>query len=141
MKLSARTRYGMRLMTDLAMHAKEKPVLLKDICGRYEYSLKYLDHIITNLKLAGLIRNVGGGHGGYMLSRPSEKIYAFEVVNALEGQISFLDCVFGAGVCGRTRKCVQHKLWKKVRDAVKQVLNVTLAELAKEQAKTPFWKK
>lgn len=140
MKLSTKTRYGMSLVIDLAIYAKKEPVLLKDVSRRQAISLKYLDHILTALKIAGIVRNVGGGHGGYMLTKPAEKIYAYEVVNALEGSLSPLECVKDPKSCKRSGKCVQHRLWVKAKDAIKKTLTVTLAELAKEQMKTPFWK-
>lgn len=130
--MSTRTRYGMRAMIDIAINSSE-PVLLKDICERQELSLKYLDHIITSLKLAGLVKNAGGGHGGYILSRSPDKIYASEIVGALEGGLSVRECVDDLKMCKRSKKCVSRKLWKGMKLSIEKSLNVKLSALAKEQ--------
>ena len=50
MKLSTRTRYGMRLMIDLAQHREEGYIALKDIAKRQGISKKYLEQIVSLLK-------------------------------------------------------------------------------------------
>ncbi|MBN2406480.1 MAG: Rrf2 family transcriptional regulator [Elusimicrobia bacterium] len=135
MKLSSRTRYGMRTMIDLAANCARGPVLLKDICRRQDLSLKYLDQIITNLKSAGLVKNSGGGHSGYILSRSADSIYASDIVSALEGGLSVRECVDDPELCARSSRCVPRKLWKKVEKSIKESLRVSLSDLAKEQKK------
>lgn len=61
MKLSTRSRYGTRLLLDLAEHGSEKFVQLKDVSKRQGISLKYLEQIVIALKkanyLSELIKN------------------------------------------------------------------------------------
>ena len=45
MKLSTRTRYGVRALVDLALYSGQTPVQLKDIAEREDISEKYLEHI------------------------------------------------------------------------------------------------
>jgi Rrf2 family protein len=82
MKLSTKARYGLRAMVDLALHYGKDPVLLKDIAKRQEVSMKYLDHIISTLKVSGLVQTARIRHGGYVLSRPPSEIKAYEVIRA-----------------------------------------------------------
>lgn len=133
MKLSTRTRYGMRAIIEIAMHSSDTPILLKDICKKQNLSLKYIDQIITSLKSAGLVVNAGGKHSGYLLARPLNKIYASEIVASLEGGLSVRECVDIPGLCERSEKCISRKLWKKLDSAIQIALNVTLSELIKEQ--------
>jgi Rrf2 family iron-sulfur cluster assembly transcriptional regulator len=46
MKLSTRSRYGTRLMLDMAQHYNEGPIQLGDIAKRQDVSVKYLEQII-----------------------------------------------------------------------------------------------
>lgn len=133
MKLSTRTRYGMRAIIDITINSKEGPVLLKDICGRQDLSLKYLDHIITSLKSAGLVKNAGGGHSGYVLSRSPDEIIASEIVGALEGGLSVRECADYPKLCRRSKKCVSRMLWKQLESSIEESLNIKLSKLAKEQ--------
>ena len=73
MKISARARYGVRLMMVLARNYGKGPIYLKDIAKEEEISEKYLGQIIIPLRGAGLVLSSRGSHGGYMLARePSE---------------------------------------------------------------------
>ena len=58
MKLSTKGRYGTRAMIDIALYKESGSTLLKDISSRQGISLKYLDHILSSLRKAGLIKNV-----------------------------------------------------------------------------------
>ena len=130
MKLSTRTRYGMRAMIDIALNSSTGPILLKDICRRQELSFKYLDHIITSLKLARLVRSIRGKNGGYVLTRKSDEIYASEIVLALEGSLSFSECIDSPESCNRTNTCAAHKLWDKAKKAFEKSLRIKLSILA-----------
>ena len=65
MKLSKRTRYGFRLMVELARSFVNGPVSIKEIASRQNLSAKYLEQIILHLKTAGLVKAVRGPRGGY----------------------------------------------------------------------------
>ena len=56
MKLSTKSRYGTRAMMDIAIHSSTGPSMLKDISRRQNISPKYLDHILSTLRKAGLIK-------------------------------------------------------------------------------------
>ena len=91
MKMSTRSRYGLRFMFELALHYKEGPVLLRDIAERQTISEKYLSKLIIPLKGIGLINTYRGAHGGYSLALEPEKITVKQIVDVLEGDISTVD--------------------------------------------------
>ena len=72
MKLSTRSRYGTRALLDLALNGGGGPAQLKDIARRQDISLHYLEHIITPLVGAGIIRSWRGVGGGLRLARKPE---------------------------------------------------------------------
>ena len=134
MKLSTKARYGMRAMVDLALHYKKGPILLKDIAERQEVSMKYLDHIISTLRVNGLIENAKMRHSGYVVSRPPCQIKAYEIIKAVEGSLAPVDCVDDPKICHRADFCATINLWKKLKESMRDVLEgVTLEDLAKEQ--------
>ena len=61
MKLSTRTRYGMRLMVDLAQHWGEGYIALKDVAERQNISKKYLEQIVSLLMNHGLGEKLADG--------------------------------------------------------------------------------
>ena len=134
MKLSTRARYGIRAMVDLALHYEKGPILLKDIAGRQEVSMKYLDHIISTLRANGLVENARMRHSGYVVSRPPCQIKTYEIIKAVEGSLAPVDCVDDPKICHRADFCATINLWKKLKESMRDVLEgVTLEDLAKEQ--------
>ena len=75
MKLTTRSRYGTRMMLDLAKCYDEGPVRIGEIAKRQGISVKYLEQLIIPLKKANFIRSVRGPKGGHMklLSGKSSK--------------------------------------------------------------------
>ena len=59
MLLSTKTRYACRAMAELAAAHPDNPVSVKDIARSQRLSPKYLEHIVSALKAAGLIRRIG----------------------------------------------------------------------------------
>ena len=132
MKLSARSRYGARMMADLAYHYGKNPVFLKDIAKREDISEKYLSIIVIPLKSAGLIQSTRGAHGGYMLSLPPEKITVQDIFDAVEGKICLVDCVNNPKHCPRVGTCPTRDIWSVLGEKIRETLNsVTLADLVK----------
>lgn len=134
MRLSTRSRYGVRMMVDLADNYGGKPVFLKDIARREDISEKYLSIIVIPLRSAGLILSTRGAYGGYVLARAPEKISVQEIVDALEGKTCLVDCVKNSGECRRADACPTRDLWSELSDKINAVLNsVTLADLVRKK--------
>ncbi len=93
MKLSTRSRYGTRMMLDLAQHYDEGPVQIGNVSKRENISVKYLEQLIIPLKKANFIKSVRGPKGGHMLAKPPEAITVGEIVRVLEGGINLSSCI------------------------------------------------
>jgi len=133
MRLSTRSRYGVRLMVALGASDKKGPIFLKQIALSEEISEKYLSQIIIPLKASGLVTTFRGAHGGYILARPASEITIKEIVEPLEGDISLVDCVKNPGVCNRSEACITREVWDDMSSLLSDYLeNVTLEDLVKK---------
>jgi Rrf2 family cysteine metabolism transcriptional repressor len=141
MKLSTKGRYGTRAMIDIALYKESGSTLLKDISSRQGISLKYLDHILSSLRKAGLIKNVRGKGGGYSLTRPAAQITLCDIIEAVEGSLAPVECVDNPEYCKKTATCSAHDVWVKVRESIEDVLRNTslqsLTESHEKKAGTP----
>jgi Rrf2 family protein len=134
MKLSTRSRYGTRLMVDLAQHYDQGPVQIREIARRQAISVKYLEQLIIPLKKAGYISSVRGPKGGHLLAKPPTSITAGEIVRTLERETGLVQCLESPDICERIEKCPTHNLWKRATRAFYDHLNgVTLAQLVPEE--------
>jgi len=136
MKLSTKGRYGTRAMVDLALRYGQGPILLKDIAKRQEISEKYLEHIITSLKVAGLVKSIRGAHGGYILAKSPAQIKLSQVIKVLEGSIAPVECVDDPRTCSRVELCVTRDVWKEIKRAIDEILeSISLKDLVEREKK------
>jgi len=134
MRLSTKGRYGARAMLDLALNSGEGPILLRDIARRQEVSEKYLEHSITALRKAGLVRSIRGARGGYVLAKLPSQIRLSEIMEVLEGSMAPVECVDDAQVCHRAKLCVTRDIWAKMKEAIDNILeSITLQDMVERQ--------
>ena len=133
MKLSTRSRYGTRMLLEMARHYNRGPLQLGEIAKRQNISLKYLEQIIRPLKKADFISSVRGPKGGHMLNRPPENISVGEVVAILEGGTGLTPCSNAPETCDRVDECLTRILWIEAANAVFERLGkITFKDLIEQ---------
>ena len=130
MKGSAKGRYGLQFMVELALQAGRGPVLVAAIAARQALPPKFLRVLLGSLKAAGLVKVQRGPSGGCELARHPSHITALEVLEALEGRLGTgslpMDATHGA--------LAVRELWTRSTEAARSVLQATtLADLAARQ--------
>ena len=131
MKISTKGRYGLRIMTDLAVNGKDGLVSLKDIAAREHLSEKYLEQIINQLSKHDLVKSTRGAKGGYHLTRSPDDITVEDILKATEGSLAPVACAEDNGKCENYCDCVTSFIWTKIYEATIQVVsNITLSDLA-----------
>ncbi|MCL5071736.1 MAG: Rrf2 family transcriptional regulator [Actinobacteria bacterium] len=134
MRISTRTRYGMRLMIYLARNFNNGYSLLKDVAKSESISEKYLSLIVIPLKSAGLLNAIRGSHGGYCLSRLPSEIRIKDIIETMEGDLCLLECVKNKSACERSDNCVSRDLWLGLsNEIVKYLDSLTLADIINMQ--------
>ncbi len=130
MKLSTRTRYGMRFMIDLAERYNSGCIAMKDVAERQGISKKYLEQVVSPLAQAGLLDVTRGQRGGFRLARPPHEITLAEVVDASERGIELLECLGCPSTCAREDGCASRTVWDGLQNAITDYLEShTLADV------------
>jgi len=133
MKLSTKSRYGLRAMVDLALRYKAGPTTVKGISKRENISTQYLEQILNRLRKNGMVKSIRGPKGGYVLAKSPGMIKIGDVVKILEGDISPVDCTSKKKVCARIDRCVTKIVWDKLASSIEKTLySITLSDLLKE---------
>ena len=134
MRISTKGRYGTRLMLELALHYGEGSLSLKDIAKSQSISEKYLGHLVSPLKSAGLIKSIRGAEGGYYLTKAPAKITLKEVISALEGSLSAVECLDDSYICKRAESCVTRDIWYEMSAKIIETLDsITLQDMVARQ--------
>jgi Rrf2 family iron-sulfur cluster assembly transcriptional regulator len=126
MKLSAKGRYAVMAMADIAHVSDGAPVSLADITLRQGISQAYLEQIFAKLRRRGLVESARGPGGGYRLARSAEEIPIADIVLAVEEPLRITRCKGGARGCVAGARCLTHDLW----DALGRQIQIFLAAVS-----------
>jgi Rrf2 family protein len=135
MRLSRRSEYGLRALTDLVHHQGEGPIALATIAERNRLPAKFLEQIMASLKHGGIVRTTLGAHGGYAMAADPSTVSIGRVIRLLDGALAPLGCVslryYEPCSCPDEATCSLRDVMIDVRDAMLEILDEqTLADLA-----------
>ena len=125
MKLSTRSRYGARILVDLARHTDQGPVQIGEISKRQDISVKYLEQLIRPLKQASIVTSVRGPKGGHLLAKKPEEISLGQIVRLFEGQSELVECISNPGRCSMSDDCQVRLAWKDATRVLYEKLDST----------------
>lgn len=121
MHVSARLDYGVRALLELAQRDGQT-VKADAIAQAQGIPLKFLEAILRDLKLAGMVTSQRGASGGFRLAQPSAEISVADIARALDGPL--------AAVRGERPEAVRYpgaaesltKVWIALRVSMRDVL-------------------
>ena len=137
MRLSTKTRYGLRILLQIALDCEGKrncSVKGKTIAEKQDISEAYLEQIMIPLKSEGFVKTVRGCHGGYALNRTPEQISVLDLIELFEGRIQLVKCVGGEdGDCTRLEICPTSGVWTKLSEDIRNLaIKITLQSIVEE---------
>jgi len=109
-------------MVELAAAYPHEAVSVKELSGLMLVSVKYLEQILAALKGAGLVKSVRGAGGGYTIARQPEDVHLSEVVLALEGSFSLVDCIDDPNSCPLHASCPTRDTWMELSNTMLSTL-------------------
>jgi Rrf2 family protein len=133
--LTNKGKYGLKAMVHLAGLEPGALAQVADIAETNVISKKFLDHILTELRHAGLVYSKKGKGGGYALARPAHEIRVGAIVRILDGPLAPIPCASVTAFrpcedCVELSTCPVRLIMVEARNAIANVLdNRTLAEL------------
>ena len=153
MNLSRRSEYALRALIDLGI-AQElgRPMLqVTELAAKEKLPTKFLEQILTQLRLAGYVETKRGKLGGYSLGKPSTRIKLGAVIRLLDGPLAPLPCVSQSAyhrcTCPDEAHCGLRMVMFVVRNAITRVLDraslaqvveITLRKMRRDKIVVPF---
>ncbi len=134
MRLTTKSRYGTRMILDLAMHSEDGYIPLNEISKRQNISLKYIERLILKLRDAGFVSSRRGLSGGHMLACSPDQITVGDIVRTLEETSAITDCSEKdeklCGICNQAGECLSQWIWIEASKAMFERLDqITIAML------------
>jgi Rrf2 family protein len=130
-RLSKKTDYALLALQFLATEGASGVASTRAIAERFDIPGELLAKILQQLARKGLVAAHKGVQGGYHLARSAEAISVAQVVQAVDGPMTFTACFPGDDRCEQFATCtVRDPLWR-VREQILGVLNsVTVADIS-----------
>jgi Rrf2 family protein len=132
MRISMKTDYALRaLMTLVEFHGRG-PIPIRELARRNEIPVKFLEHILLELKARQWVNSLAGKYGGYILSKDPQRISIGQVVRHFEGVLSPIGCVSSHHYerCSQEPVCRFRRLFLEIRnDVADRMERTSLAEL------------
>ncbi len=135
--LTAKGKYGLKALVYLAGVKEGSAAHSADIAKRSNISKKFLDAILSELRIAGIVESKRGPGGGYMLARPPHAIRAGFVIRTLDGPLAPIACASRTAYkpcrdCKSVRTCEVRRAMTLVRDATANILDkLSIADMIK----------
>lgn len=122
MKLTTRSRYGLRAMTYIAANSAASPIPVTEVADALQLSVDYLEQLVRVLKKDHFLESVRGVKGGYQLTRPASEIMVIDLLNTLEGPMWLADCTQTGDCPGGNHNCPTRLLIRRMSKAIYQEL-------------------
>lgn len=131
MKISTKGRYALRMLVDLAEHADEGYIALKDVAARQGISKKYLEQIVSILNRPDILKTNRGYQGGYQLAKSPDSYTVGDILRITEGGLAPVACLEQEeNQCERRATCPTLFVWQGLYAAVNQYLDsITLQDI------------
>jgi Rrf2 family cysteine metabolism transcriptional repressor len=118
---SEKVNYGIAAMFELAKKHASGYLQAQQIAEAQNIPKNYLIQLLITLKKAGFVDSIRGASGGYYLAKQPRQISILDVIEVLEGPISFLGSNQENGALTF--------FWKQIEESFKTLLNVSLEDL------------
>lgn len=135
MIISTRGRYALRVIIDLAEQSDNQYIPMKEVAGRQQISLKYLEQILPVLTKNNIIEGIHGKGGGYRLCREPKDYTVGEILRLTEGDLAPVACLGGGNSesCPRNSECRTLPMWIELDKLVNNFFDgITIADLMKK---------
>lgn len=131
MRLSARSRYAVRILLELAQCDSQTPTSAAVLAERTGITPLFVEQILKPLRKAGLTKSRRGATGGHFLAKEPAGVTLYEIINLMEGGIAILDCCSesteACNDCPRIGNCLMRGTWQRIIDVLAEELrNITL---------------
>ncbi len=93
--ITQKTKYALKALMVLAdeWSGERRPLSIEEIARRSETPKRFLEHILLEVRNAGVIASVRGRSGGYVLIKEPKAVALSELLRLIDGPIAPLPCL------------------------------------------------
>jgi Rrf2 family protein len=141
--LTNKGKYGLKALAHLASLPLGKTAQSQEIAEANRIPKKFLDAILGELRVAGIVRSKKGKGGGYMLAREASRISVGNAIRVLDGPLAPIACASHTAYqpcsdCPDVPGCTVRLLMRRVRDLSSELLdNMSVEDMRRAGSRDP----
>ncbi len=93
LKLNRKVEYGLVALKYMNSKPKGQLTTVREICEHHGTPFDPLAHVLRVLNTEGVLQSEQGAHGGYRIVGNLEEISFAHLIEMIEGQLGFTDCI------------------------------------------------
>lgn len=105
-----------------------KHVGLKEIAEEIDSPTAFTAKILQKLVRSDLLKSVRGPNGGFRINEQFGTILLKDIVESIDGDALFSQCVLGFDKCSAEAPCAVHHKFSGLKDQLKATLSTTTIE-------------
>ncbi|MCC9134801.1 RrF2 family transcriptional regulator [Pontibacter silvestris] len=128
--LSKKAKYALKALLYLTKHQDKGLAVISEISEKERIPRKFLEAILVDLKMNGVLHSVRGKNGGYSLAKSPSEVSVGNIIRMIDGPLAPIPCVSHlyyrkCDECIDEANCEIRIVMKKVRDATADILDGT----------------
>lgn len=138
LRITKEADYAIMLLAYIAEHPRGEIHTARKAAEWSGLPLPMVSKILRSLARQGILDSHRGVSGGYSLDREPHETSVAEVIRALEGPISMVQCGSEPGACDQESVCPTRVNWARISQEVERALErVPITEMVVRRASTP----
>lgn len=117
----------------LSVKGEETIFNASEISGELKVPKEFVSKMLQTLTESGIVGSKKGKNGGFYLAKRPADIKLIDIVEAIDGNDVFNNCVLGFPGCSMEEPCPVHEKWGKLRDEAYNMLSEETLEQLKEK--------
>jgi len=131
MKVTRASDYAIRALIHMAHKPTGTTFMRSELATECDIPDSFLGKILQNLAKSEILSSERGKKGGFKISKDIAQITVYDIITAIEGELSLNKCIFDDDFCNLVHSCTAHIMWTEIQDSlIKMLKSYTLAGLA-----------
>lgn len=125
MLYSSASKYAVRALAYMAAEEDQQIFTVEQIARGANVPKPYLSKVLKQLVSSKILKSNKGPGGGYKFAKDPHDINLYDIKIAIDGVSEFVECSLGLDGCNDAAPCPAHFIWKDLRTAATQSMQVT----------------
>lgn len=136
--ISKKMKYALKALVEITNH-EGALISAGTVAENTQIPIKFLEHILTELRKGRIVNSKKGSQGGYYLLRPADQISLADIYRIIEGPIAWVSCASlnfyePCSDCPDEKSCNLHHAFIHLRsETIKTLANISITDLAQRK--------